>query len=111
MIYNQHSDAEGAYVRLVDINGSEAKRLKLVEAIQNPDCGWFYRRNAGTFKQIPGTPKMCIRDRGCLGVVDDLLVHARSMAHLEHGHAATAVVHHLVGDLGEHACRQRGRAS
>ena len=56
VIYNQHSDVEGAYVRLVDINGSEAKRLKLVEAIQNPDCGWFYRRNAGTFKQIPGTP-------------------------------------------------------
>lgn len=56
VIYNQHSDAEGAYVRLVDINGSESKRLKLVEAIQNPDCGWFYRRNADTFKQIPGTP-------------------------------------------------------
>ena len=56
VIYNQHSDAEGAYVRLVNINGSEAKRLKLVEAIQNPDCGWFYRRDADTFKQIPGTP-------------------------------------------------------
>lgn len=56
VIYNQHSDAEGAYVRLVDINGSEAKRLKLVEAIQNPDCGWFYRRDAETFKKIPGTP-------------------------------------------------------
>ncbi len=56
VIYNQHSDAEGAYVRLVDINGSEAKRLKLVEAIQNPDCGWVYRCDAGTFKQIPGTP-------------------------------------------------------
>lgn len=56
VIYNQHSDAEGAYVRLVDINGSEAKRLKLVEAIQNPDCGWFYRRDADTFKKIPGTP-------------------------------------------------------
>lgn len=56
VIYNQHSDAEGAYVRLVDINGSEAKRLKLVEAIQNPDCGWFYRRDAETFKKIPGAP-------------------------------------------------------
>ena len=56
VIYNQHSDAVGAYVRLVDINGSETKRLKLVEAIQNPDCGWFYRRDANTFKQIPGTP-------------------------------------------------------
>ena len=48
--------------------------------------------------------------QGCLGVADDLLVHARSMAHLEHRHAATAVVHHLVGDLGEHAGGQCGRA-
>ena len=56
VIYNQHSDAEGAYVRLVDINGSEAKRLKLLEAIRNPDCGWFYRCDADTFKQIPGAP-------------------------------------------------------
>ena len=56
VIYNGHAACEGAYVRLVDINGSEAKRLKLLEAIQNPDCGWFYRRDAETFKQIPGTP-------------------------------------------------------
>jgi hypothetical protein len=43
-------------VRLVDINGSEAKRQKALEAIRNPDCGWFYRRDAETFRQIPGTP-------------------------------------------------------
>lgn len=56
VIYNGLAACEGAYVRLVDINGSEAKRLKLLAAIQNPDCGWFYRRDADTFKQIPGTP-------------------------------------------------------
>ena len=58
VVYNGHAadGVQGAYVRLVDINGSEPKRQKLVEAIQNPDCGWFYRRNADTFKQIPGTP-------------------------------------------------------
>lgn len=56
VIYNGRAVCQGAYVRLVDINGSEAKRLKLLEAIQNPDCGWFYRRDADTFKQIPGTP-------------------------------------------------------
>ena len=56
VIYNGRAAYEGAYVRLVDINGPEAKRLKLVEAIQNPACGWFYRRDADTFKQIPGTP-------------------------------------------------------
>ena len=56
VIYNGSAACEGVYVRLVDISGSEAKRLKLLEAIQNPDCGWFYRRDAETFKQIPGTP-------------------------------------------------------
>lgn len=56
VIYNGRAAYEGAYVRLVDINGSEAKRLKLLEAIRDPDCGWFYRRDADIFKQIPGTP-------------------------------------------------------
>lgn len=56
VIYNGRAACEGAYVRLVDINGSEAKRLKLLEAIRNPDCGWFYRRDAAIFKQIPGAP-------------------------------------------------------
>lgn len=56
VIYNGHAACEGAYVRLVDINGSEAKRQKALEAIKNPDCGWFYRRDAEAFKQIPGTP-------------------------------------------------------
>lgn len=56
VVYNGRAACEGAYVRLVDINGSEAKRQKALEAIGNPDCGRFYRRDAETFKQIPGTP-------------------------------------------------------
>lgn len=56
VVYNGRAACEGAYVRLVDINGSDAKRRKALEAIRNPDCGRFYRRDAETFKQIPGTP-------------------------------------------------------
>ena len=56
VVYNGRAACEGAYVRLVDINGSDAKRKKALEAIRNPDCGRFYRRDAETFKQIPGTP-------------------------------------------------------
>lgn len=56
VVYNGRTACEGAYARLVDINGSEAKRQKAIEAIDNPDCGWFYLRDAETFKQIPGTP-------------------------------------------------------
>lgn len=56
VVYNGRAACEGAYVRLVDINGGEAKRRKALEAIGDPDCGRFYRRDAETFKQIPGTP-------------------------------------------------------
>lgn len=43
-------------MRLSDFVGAAVQAPKALEAIQNPDCGWFYRRNAETFKQIPGTP-------------------------------------------------------
>ena len=56
VVYNGRAACEGAYVRLVDINGSDAKRKKALEAIDDPGCGRFYRRDAETFKQIPGTP-------------------------------------------------------
>ena len=45
---------EGGYFKLN--HRIPEKAGALLEAIQNPDCGWFYRRDAETFKQIPGTP-------------------------------------------------------
>lgn len=56
VLYNGGCEAPGAYFRLVDLNGSETKRQALLEAIKNPTCGWFYRRDASTFHQIPGSP-------------------------------------------------------
>ena len=47
---------KGGYVRLSDFVGAAVQAPKALEAIRNPDCGWFYRRGADTFKQIPGTP-------------------------------------------------------
>lgn len=55
--HNSHIDGyKGGYVRLANFTGPAVQAPKALEAIQNPDCGWFYRRNADTFKQIPGTP-------------------------------------------------------
>lgn len=57
VIRNSHTDGYlGGYVRLNDFDHWSLQEGKTLEAIQNPDCGWFYRRNADTFKQIPGTP-------------------------------------------------------
>lgn len=46
----------GSYIRLFDFDRPKLQHPKALEAIKNPDCGWFYRRDAETFKQIPGTP-------------------------------------------------------
>lgn len=56
VLYNGKAPIKGAYARLVDINGSEPKREKLLEAIHNPACGYFYRADATTFHDIPGSP-------------------------------------------------------
>lgn len=56
VLYNGRLEGCGAYFRLVDINGSEPKRETLLEAINKPDCGWFYRADATAFHQIPGSP-------------------------------------------------------
>lgn len=47
---------KGGYVRLSNFVGASVQAPKALEAIKNPDCGWFYRRDAETFRQIPGTP-------------------------------------------------------
>ena len=47
---------DGVYLRLVDPVGEAAKQAAAREAVASPDCGYFYRRNAKTFTQIPGTP-------------------------------------------------------
>lgn len=46
----------GSYIRLFDFDRPKLQQPKALEAIRNPDCGWFYRRDAETFKRIPGTP-------------------------------------------------------
>jgi len=46
---------KGSYVRLVDYDNSELKRNKTLEAIQNPQCGWFYTANQKDFEKIPGS--------------------------------------------------------
>ena len=48
--------AKGAYIRLNDYDHHSLQEPKTLEAIQNPDCGWFYRADATTFHDIPGSP-------------------------------------------------------
>ena len=57
VIRNKHvAGYRGGYIRLNDFDHWSLQEGKTLEAIRNPGCGWFYRRDAETFKQIPGTP-------------------------------------------------------
>ena len=53
---NAKSEAKGAYFRLVDMGSEKEKQAGLLEALANPDCGWFYRASTSNYKVIPGTP-------------------------------------------------------
>src|SRR5690606_38432049 len=53
---NTEIEDQGSYVRLVNYNNSELKRIKTLEAIQNPNCDWFYTANQEDFEKIPGSP-------------------------------------------------------
>lgn len=47
---------KGSYIRLSDFKGAVNQGPKTLEAIQNPQCGWFYTTNQKDFEKIPGSP-------------------------------------------------------
>ena len=46
----------GSYIRLSDFRGAANQGPKTLEAIANPECGWFYEAKPDDFKKIPGSP-------------------------------------------------------
>lgn len=56
LIDKQSCGYKGGYVRLNDFDHHSLQEAKTLEAIQNPDCSWFYRADASIFHDIPGSP-------------------------------------------------------
>ena len=46
----------GGYVRLSDFAGADQQAPRALEALANPDCGWFYRCPAANYTEIDGFP-------------------------------------------------------
>ena len=47
---------KGSFLRLIDGTSENEKTNDFKEALNNPDCGWFYRVSVDEFKKIPGSP-------------------------------------------------------
>ena len=46
----------GSYIRLEDFDRPQWQEPRALEALANPNCGWFYRADASGFEAIPGSP-------------------------------------------------------
>jgi type II restriction/modification system DNA methylase subunit YeeA len=54
---NSHTPGyNAAFIKLADFYGAELQAEKTLEAIRNPNCGWFYRTKPDALKKIPGRP-------------------------------------------------------
>lgn len=57
VLKNEHSNALGYYFRLSDFKGGmEVQKQKVLEAITNKECGYFYETSSSNFTKIPGSP-------------------------------------------------------
>ncbi|MEQ8673626.1 MAG: BREX-1 system adenine-specific DNA-methyltransferase PglX [Aggregatilineales bacterium] len=56
-MFNQYKpEFKGSFIDLDEFYGADLQPVKALEAIQNPNCGWFYRASAADLKKIPGSP-------------------------------------------------------
>ena len=56
-LYNQNAPLKGIYFRLTEFTGGmEVQDKKILEAISNHDCGYYYEVSAEQFEKIPGNP-------------------------------------------------------
>ncbi len=53
---NKVKDYRGSYIRLIDFKNAKEKEGKTIEAIESPDCGYYYETNEDNFELIPGSP-------------------------------------------------------
>ena len=57
VLQNCKSENKSLCFRLSDFKGGmEVQKGKVLEAIQNPDCGYFYEAQQSNFSKIPGSP-------------------------------------------------------
>lgn len=56
ILHNTNERYKGNYIKLSDFKGAENQAPKVIEAIQNHNCGFNYETSTENFSKIPGSP-------------------------------------------------------
>ena len=57
VLTNKQTENKGLYIRLEDFKGDmDLQRIKVKEALANPNCDYLYETKQNNFKKIPGMP-------------------------------------------------------
>lgn len=56
ILHNTDEKYKGNYIKLSDFKGAENQAPKVIEAIQNHNCGFYYETSTENFSKIPGNP-------------------------------------------------------
>ena len=51
-----HASLQGAYISVVDGESEAEKAALMMDVIQDPNCGWYYKLSAIDFSKVPGAP-------------------------------------------------------
>lgn len=68
------NEAKGSYIRLSDFKGSQNQAPKTLEAIINPNCGWFFTTYQNDFEKIPGNPIGYWLNNNWINIFEDLFI-------------------------------------
>ena len=61
----------GSYIRLEDFDRPQWQEPRALEALADPECGWFYRADADGFGAIPGSPIAYWASSSALGAFEN----------------------------------------
>jgi len=67
------SNFKGSFIDLQKFYGEKLQPIKALEAINNPDCSWFFRASAADFKKIPGNPIAYWLSKRAINILDKTL--------------------------------------
>jgi Eco57I restriction-modification methylase len=56
VLFNGKSRSKGDFFDLSKFYGADLQPIKLLEAINNPNCGWRFQASSYDFEKIPGSP-------------------------------------------------------